>query len=153
MDQRPFFRRWSLDSFWCCCIDFSVSPRTIHIRLESWLREDQWYSCRAAGCSRKTCSGNTFPNMISKKICGSMRQRRIYQKYKLRGSNAAETSALSKPIASSDRRRNCNCDIVCVTVLIHAEENDMSEQSLTIRDDRTGKSYTLPIENGTVRAM
>ena len=29
----------------------------------------------------------------------------------------------------------------------------MSEQSLTIRDDRTGKSYTLPIENGTVRAM
>lgn len=29
----------------------------------------------------------------------------------------------------------------------------MSEQSLTVRDDRTGKSYTLPIENGTVRAM
>jgi citrate synthase len=29
----------------------------------------------------------------------------------------------------------------------------MSEQSLTIRDDRTGKSYTLPIDNGTVRAM
>lgn len=29
----------------------------------------------------------------------------------------------------------------------------MSEQSLTIRDDRTGKSYTLPIENKTVRAM
>ncbi len=29
----------------------------------------------------------------------------------------------------------------------------MSEQNLTIRDDRTGKSYTLPIENGTVRAM
>lgn len=29
----------------------------------------------------------------------------------------------------------------------------MSEQSLTIKDDRTGKSYTLPIENGTVRAM
>ena len=29
----------------------------------------------------------------------------------------------------------------------------MSEQSLTIRDDRTGKWYTLPIENGTVRAM
>ena len=29
----------------------------------------------------------------------------------------------------------------------------MSEQSLTISDDRTGKSYTLPIENGTVRAM
>jgi citrate synthase len=29
----------------------------------------------------------------------------------------------------------------------------MSEHSLTIRDDRTGKSYTLPIENGTVRAM
>ena len=29
----------------------------------------------------------------------------------------------------------------------------MSEQSLTIRDDRTGKSYALPIENGTVRAM
>src|SRR5215468_12796526 len=29
----------------------------------------------------------------------------------------------------------------------------MSEQSLTVKDDRTGKSYTLPIENGTVRAM
>jgi citrate synthase I (hexameric type) len=29
----------------------------------------------------------------------------------------------------------------------------MSEQSLTIRDDRTGKSYTLSIENGTVRAI
>lgn len=29
----------------------------------------------------------------------------------------------------------------------------MSEQSLTIGDNRTGKSYTLPIENGTVRAM
>ncbi len=29
----------------------------------------------------------------------------------------------------------------------------MSEQSLTIRDDRTGKSYTVPIESGTVRAM
>src|SRR5882757_2144763 len=29
----------------------------------------------------------------------------------------------------------------------------MSEQSLTIRDDRTGKSYTVPIENGTMRAM
>ena len=29
----------------------------------------------------------------------------------------------------------------------------MSEQSLTITDDRTGKSYALPIENGTVRAM
>jgi len=29
----------------------------------------------------------------------------------------------------------------------------MSEQSLTITDNRTGKSYMLPIENGTVRAM
>ena len=29
----------------------------------------------------------------------------------------------------------------------------MSEQSLTIGDNRTGKLYTLPIENGTVRAM
>jgi citrate synthase len=29
----------------------------------------------------------------------------------------------------------------------------MSKQSLTITDDRTGKSYTLPIENGTVRAI
>jgi citrate synthase len=29
----------------------------------------------------------------------------------------------------------------------------MSEQSLTITDNRTGKSYTLPIENETVRAM
>ena len=29
----------------------------------------------------------------------------------------------------------------------------MSEPSLTITDDRTGKSYKLPIENGTVRAM
>jgi citrate synthase len=29
----------------------------------------------------------------------------------------------------------------------------MSEHSLTIRDERTGKSCTLPIEDGTVRAM
>jgi citrate synthase len=29
----------------------------------------------------------------------------------------------------------------------------MSEQTLTITDNRTGKSYTLPIEKGTVRAM
>src|SRR5437867_5416263 len=29
----------------------------------------------------------------------------------------------------------------------------MSEQTLTITDSRTGKSYTLSIENGTVRAM
>ena len=29
----------------------------------------------------------------------------------------------------------------------------MSERRLTITDDRTGKSYKLPIENGTVRAM
>jgi citrate synthase len=29
----------------------------------------------------------------------------------------------------------------------------MSKQSLTITDDRTGKSYELPIEDGTVRAM
>src|SRR5216110_4022048 len=29
----------------------------------------------------------------------------------------------------------------------------MSEQTLTVTDSRTGKSYTLPIENGTVRAM
>jgi len=29
----------------------------------------------------------------------------------------------------------------------------MSEQRLTITDDRTGKSYKLPIENGTMRAM
>jgi citrate synthase len=29
----------------------------------------------------------------------------------------------------------------------------MSEQTLTTTDNRTGKSYTLPIENGTVRAM
>ena len=29
----------------------------------------------------------------------------------------------------------------------------MSEQSLTVADNRTGKSYSLPIENGTVRAM
>src|SRR5215468_8387048 len=29
----------------------------------------------------------------------------------------------------------------------------MSEQTLTITDNRTGKSYALPIDNGTVRAM
>ena len=29
----------------------------------------------------------------------------------------------------------------------------MSEKTLTITDNRTGKSYALPIENGTVRAM
>ena len=55
---------------------------------------------------RKNMSGNTFPNMIWKKICASMRIPRTCQKYKLRDSNAAETSALSKRIASSNRRRN-----------------------------------------------
>ena len=34
-----------------------------------------------------------------------------------------------------------------------SQQKDMSKQSLTITDDRTGKSYKLPIENGTVRAM
>jgi citrate synthase len=29
----------------------------------------------------------------------------------------------------------------------------MSEESLAVTDNRTGKSYTLPIDNGTVRAM
>src|SRR3954463_3361279 len=29
----------------------------------------------------------------------------------------------------------------------------MSEQTLTVTDDRTGNSYSLPIANGTVRAM
>jgi citrate synthase len=29
----------------------------------------------------------------------------------------------------------------------------MSERTLTITDNRTGKTYTLPVENGTVRAM
>src|SRR6201984_2330483 len=29
----------------------------------------------------------------------------------------------------------------------------MAEQTLTITDNRTGKAYTLPIENGTARAM
>jgi citrate synthase len=38
-------------------------------------------------------------------------------------------------------------------VLIQVTAKKMSKQSLTIKDDRTGKSYALPIENGTVRAM
>jgi citrate synthase len=38
-------------------------------------------------------------------------------------------------------------------VLIQSRQNEMSEQHLTITDNRTGKSYELPIENGTVRAM
>src|SRR5215208_8505605 len=29
----------------------------------------------------------------------------------------------------------------------------MSEETLTITDNRTGKSYTAPMDNGTVRAM
>ena len=29
----------------------------------------------------------------------------------------------------------------------------MAPDTLTIRDDRTGKSYTLPIVNGAIRAM
>jgi citrate synthase len=29
----------------------------------------------------------------------------------------------------------------------------MTESTLLVTDNRTGKSYTLPIENGTVRAM
>src|SRR5262249_12063723 len=31
--------------------------------------------------------------------------------------------------------------------------HNMAEQTLTITDNRTGRSYTLPIENETVRAM
>ena len=39
-------------------------------------------------------------------------------------------------------------------VLIQIDsKTQMSEQRLTITDDRTGKSYTLPIQNGTVCAM
>jgi citrate synthase len=37
--------------------------------------------------------------------------------------------------------------------LIQVTAKKMSKESLTIKDDRTGKSYALPIENGTVRAM
>jgi hypothetical protein len=40
------------------------------------------------------------------KTCGSMRKPTTCQKYKLRGSNAAETSALSKRMASSNGRCN-----------------------------------------------
>ncbi|MCX6623687.1 MAG: citrate (Si)-synthase, partial [Acidobacteria bacterium] len=29
----------------------------------------------------------------------------------------------------------------------------MPENSLTVTDNRTGKSYTIPIDHGTVRAM
>ena len=29
----------------------------------------------------------------------------------------------------------------------------MPQDSLTITDNRTGQSYTLPVENGTIRAM
>src|SRR3981081_257982 len=29
----------------------------------------------------------------------------------------------------------------------------MPQDSLTINDNRTGKSYTVPVENGTIRAM
>ena len=104
--SEAFFRPWALDSFWCSCIGFSVSRRTIHMVLGYWLRDNRWCSCRTAGCSGKTCSGNTFPNMIWKKICASMRIPRTYQKYKLRDSNAAETSALSKRIVSGNRRGN-----------------------------------------------
>src|ERR1044071_165147 len=132
MDQRLFFRPWALDSFWCSCIGFSASPRTIHMLLEFWLRENQWCSCKTAGCSGKTCSGTTFPNMTWKKICGSKRKPTISQEYKLPDSNAAETSALSKRTGLSNRRR-----IETVTSLAQRyyslRGNDMSEQSLTIR--------------------
>jgi hypothetical protein len=106
MDQKPFFRPSAPDLFWCSCIGFSVSRRTIHMCLESWLRENQWCSCKMAGCSGETCFGNTFPNMIWKKICASTRKPRTCLKYKLHDSNAAETSALSKRITSSKRQRN-----------------------------------------------
>src|SRR5262249_6120990 len=96
MDQRPFFLRSAPDSFWYSCIGFWALPRTIHILLESWLREDQWCSCKTANCSGTKCFGNTFPNTIWKKICDYVRKRTTSQKYKLRGSNAAETSASSK---------------------------------------------------------
>src|SRR5262245_5483780 len=98
MGQKHFSQRWALDLFLCSCIGFSVLPRTIHILLESWLKETQWCSFRKANCSGQTCAGNTFPNMIWKKICASMRKRRTWQKFKLHGSNAAETSVLSKAV-------------------------------------------------------
>lgn len=94
--SEAFFRRWAPDSSWCCYTGFSVSLRTIHMLLESWLRENKWFSCRTANCSGKTCSGNTSPSTISKKICGSKRKPTTCQKYKLPGSNAAATSASSK---------------------------------------------------------
>jgi citrate synthase len=37
--------------------------------------------------------------------------------------------------------------------MIQFRGNEMSEETLTITDNRTGKTYTLPIEKGTVRAM
>jgi citrate synthase len=37
--------------------------------------------------------------------------------------------------------------------MIQFRGNEMSEEALTITDNRTGKTYTLPIEKGTVRAM
>src|SRR5690349_24417723 len=105
MDQRLFFQHWALDLFSCFCIGFSASPRTTHILLESWLRENRWCSYNKANCSGQTCAGNTFLNMTWKKTCGSMQKRRTCQKFKSRGSNAVETSASLKRMASRSEER------------------------------------------------
>src|SRR5207237_7270978 len=33
------------------------------------------------------------------------------------------------------------------------QEKSMPQDTLTITDNRTGQTYTLPVENGTIRAM
>src|SRR3954462_14926761 len=43
--------------------------------------------------------------------------------------------------------------LICV-MRVHLWQNSlMSEDSLTITDNRTGKQYQLPIEDGTIKAM
>jgi len=66
-----------------------------HMLLESWLREDQWYSCRAAGCSRKLLWEHISKHDLEEDMRLDATTEDL-SKYKLRCSNAAETSALIK---------------------------------------------------------
>src|ERR1051325_239696 len=92
------------DLFSCSCTGFLALSRTIHMRLESSLRDSQWCLYRMAHCSGQTCDGSTSPNMIWKKICDLMRKRRTYQKFKLRHPNAAEESVSLKMVGNARER-------------------------------------------------
>ena len=43
--------------------------------------------------------------------------------------------------------------LICVIRVYLWQNTFMSEDSLTITDNRTGKQYQLPIQDGTIKAM